>query len=319
MKVNNEKFIEMTEYLDFKLKLYRKQKNFNAKRYIKTKIDFINKYFQENNLSKCVVGVSGGIDSAVVLGLLKEASKQENSPITQITPVLLPSFTKGTTNQEEATKNGVIVSEHFGLNPLTYDVTKVFKVISKDISKIMDKKPDDWEYGQLIPNIRVPVLNFISTLQGSSIIIGTTNKSEGAYIGYFGKYSDAMVDIQPITDLYKNEVYKVAKELKIPKEIRKIPPRGDIYNDKTDEEMFGCTYDFLELIYTYKSFDETKQKNFFEALPIKDKKVFKRAIKNLENFHQYNAHKYKTGSQAIHLDISKQGIKDGWQYNNYNG
>ena len=319
MKINNKKYYKLNKELKYILNDYRIIKNFNSKNYIEIKTEMLNNFFKENNISKCVIGISGGIDSAVVLGLLNKVKQKENSILKEIYPVLMPSLnTKGTTNQLDGLKKAKKVCKKFNLKPIIFNISNIVKEINKETKQILElKNIEEWEQGQLIPNLRVPIINFISTIKGNSIIVGTTNKSEGAYIGFFGKYSDAMVDIQPITDLYKSEVIKVAKELKVPKSIIKAKPRGDVYNNKTDEEMFGCSYDALELYLIYKKISYSERYTLEQYLDKKSFKLLKKISKNLENFHQYNKHKYKIYSQALHFDIYPQTIKNGWKYKNY--
>ena len=76
---------------------------------------------------------------------------------------------------------------------------------------------------------------------------GTTNRDEGAYIGFFGKASDGMVDLQPIADIHKSEVYAIAKILNIPEYIINASPKGDVWNNKLDVEMIGAPYDIVEV------------------------------------------------------------------------
>src|SRR5690606_27646773 len=126
---------------------------------------------------------------------------------------------------------------------------------------------NNWDEGQLASIVRTPCLYYNAAILQSqgfkSIVVGTTNRDEGSYIGFFGKASDAMVDLQPIADIHKSEVYEVAKLLNIPQEIIDAKPRGDVYDGRCDEEMIGAPYWFLEmylLMKQYKSelFEEYK-------------------------------------------------------------
>lgn len=105
------------------LHLYRKQRNFNAQDYLDQKAKILNQYLSKYNLKSCVIGVSGGIDSAVTLGIVSYASKISGSPIQKIIPALLPIFSDSATNQDEALSRGREVSLAFGLKPIVIDLS----------------------------------------------------------------------------------------------------------------------------------------------------------------------------------------------------
>ena len=79
------------------------------------------------------------------------------------------------------------------------------------------------------------------------LVSGTGNKSE-ILIGYFTKHGDGACDIEPVGDLYKTEIYKISKYLNIPQEILDKPPRAGLWNNQTDEDEIGMTYELLDNI-----------------------------------------------------------------------
>ena len=139
-----------------------------------------------------------------------------------------------------------------------------------------------------------------------------TLKDEGAYLGYVGKASDGMVDVQIISDIHKSEVYQVAHELEIPKSIIEATPSGDMYDSRTDETVFGASYDFVELYLNYLNMKDSEKEKLISSLDEKSKEQFDFYAKNLENLHKYNLHKYMAKSPAIHLDLYDSSIKGGW-------
>lgn len=317
MKVYNEQSDnKITEELNKKLLEIRQNKNFNAENYVLKKANLLNKYMSKYNLSACIVAISGGIDSAIVLGIVKYASTLKGSPIKKIAPLLLPiSKSIGVTNQAEATKKGEILCEKLKLNPIIIDLSEINQILNSQIEEKLNIKASNWAIGQLGPYTRTPTICYTSTLltqEGyNSITVGTTNRSEFSYIGYVGKFSDEAVDIQLISDIYKSEVYQVANFLNIPKEIINAIPNGDMYDNRTDEMVFGASYDFLELYLEYLNFDDTKKKTFYNTLSIESKKCFDFYAKNIENLHKYNFHKYMAKSPAIHLDLWDSSTKGG--------
>lgn len=304
------------ELSDFLAKL-RSERNFSAQIYINKKTAAINKYMRKHSLNSCVVGISGGIDSAVTLGIIFNASLLKDSPIKKIVPVLMPIFSKeGATNQKQSIYLGKIVTNKFKLKPFVLDLTRIHEISKKTVDKNIKIDGKGWASGQLVTYIRTPVLYYITSLLSQagyhSIVCGTTNRDEGAYLGFFGKASDGMVDLQIISDIHKSEVYDLARLMGIPKEVIESIPSGDTYNGRTDEEFFGTTYDFVELYILYLTLlTKSKQEKIQQKWSIKTKKQFKILVDRLEKIHNYNNHKY-LGSPSVHLDIYDRKISGGW-------
>lgn len=133
------------------------------------------------------------------------------------------------------------------------------------------------------------------------------HKPENIYIGYVGKASDGMVDLQLISDLHKSEVYQVAEYLDVPEDIKRSIPQGEMYHGAVDEQIFGCTYDAIELFYAVRA----------GVVPAPDTELWEKIVKNVEALHTYNKHKYLGCSPAVHLDVKPQVYKldGGWNYN----
>lgn len=318
MKVYNEQSDKkISEQLKSILTKIRKKRNFNAIEYIEQKSDLLNKYMNKYGLKACVIAISGGIDSAIVLGIIKRASQKENSPIKKIIPMLLPIMeSTGVTNQNEATNRGKELCENLGLKPYIIDLSSINNEIRNCLEPVIEIKGEDWAIGQLGPYSRTPILYYTTSLLNQdgygSIICGTTNKDEGAYLGYVGKASDGMVDIQLISDIHKSEVYSVARELNIPESIINVTPSGDMYDNRTDETVFGASYDFVELYLNYLNMEENQKKELVSSLDEESKEQFDFYVRNLENLHKYNLHKYMAKSPAIHLDLYDSSVKGGW-------
>lgn len=319
MKVYNAKSDKpMTEQLHEVVDKIRLEKNFNAKDYVEKKAKVINEYMSKFNLKACVVAISGGIDSAVVLGIINYAFKQKNSPIKKVIPLLLPiTKSTGVTNQEDATIRGKELCDKLGLKSYVVDLSRINTTIREDLETVLGIKGEDWAIGQLGPYSRTPILYYTTSLLSqegmNAIICGTTNKDEGTYLGYIGKASDGMVDVQIISDIHKSEVYKVGEYLDIPKSIMEVTPSGDMYDNRSDETVFGAPYDFVELYLNYLNYDENKKRELLNFLDKDSKEQFNFYAKNLENLHKYNLHKYMGCSPAIHFDLWDSSVKDGWE------
>jgi NAD+ synthetase len=195
------------------------------------------------------------------------------------------------------------------------------------------EEKEDWCRGQVTSYARTAVYYYATSVLAANgtpgLVIGTTNLSEGGYLGYFGKASDGMVDLQLISDIYKSEVYDVARFLGVPEEVLIRAPTGDMFDATTDEVVFGAPYDFVELYQEFKRagdravatgkidpvvYDVTFQLsigNKDNGLPAAQAQ-WEEYSENLERMHQYNAHKYLGRSPAVHLDILDCKVQGGW-------
>lgn len=302
------------------LQQMRKNRNFNAKTYIEAKTIVINDYFRKAGLKGAVVAVSGGIDSAVVLSLLAYAKQKQDSPITTIIPLAIPIFkSKFTTNQNQAEARAKEVIQKNGLQEVVYNLTDAYDILKKTIDSSIKIEGEPWAAGQLVSYLRTPAIYYTTSLlnqQGCpALVCGTTNRDEGSYLGFVGKASDGMVDLQIISDLHKSEVRSVAKLLGVPKSILNTIPTGDMFDGRVDEDVFGASYDFVELFLLLKAMDdESIKQTLLDSLPVNSKKKLTRLSANVEDLHRYNSHKYLIGSPAVHLDVLESGVPDGWTY-----
>ena len=309
---------------------YREARGFNVENYIKLKGRAINKFFSDNKLDAAVIGISGGVDSAVVYKLLRYASLEQDSPIKKIIGVLMPIHCPGTSGQSDALKRGLKVVEldevmHYYVDDLT-DACRAYVNNINHQEPDLDKHADNWSIGQLASIIRTPNLYFRAALlqhQGfKSIVVGTTNRDEGSYIGFFGKASDAMVDLQPIADIHKSEVYQVAKALGVHESIINEKPRGDVWDNKVDEEMIGAPYWFLEYYLLWKSQSNHKIDTFKyqehinwmgRVLDTEYGKQITEWHDNIITIHNKNKHKYQVGNPAHFIDVMERKIPGGWE------
>ena len=313
---------KLAESLHEMLERLRGWRGFRKDRYIQAKTRLFNDYLRHSGLSAVVIGLSGGVDSALTLALALHAAREPDSPIKRVHAALLPYFIEaGTSRQDDATKLGQEVLKGFNHPKLTsslIDLSESHGVLKKAVDKALDIPGDAWAAGQLVSYLRTPALFYITSLLTQSgypsILVGTTNRDEGGYIGYFGKAADAMVDLQLISDLHKSEVYELARAFEIPAQVLQEAPTGDIYDGRTDEELIGVPYDFIELYSLYLAQPDRRAVSYLlENLDREGQEQFEFLSKRLNKLNSQNAHKYASGSQSIHLDVMERAVPGGWR------
>lgn len=295
----------------------KKIRGFSAETYLKEKLFKINEFFREEGLDSCVLGLSGGVDSAVVFKLLILAAEQPYSPLKLVCGMFVPIYADGITGQEIAGTLCLELTDNIDSNKASFSV----KDITTAVNSLYYENANSWARGQLACIVRTSVFyGEAALLQQAgykSIVVGTTNRDEGSYIGFFGKASDAMVDLQPIADLHKSEVYEIAELLDVPQSIIKRTPQGDVWNYSVDEEMIGCPYWFLEM---YLNLHETQTishiKNTILKFDQDEITKYLEYAKAIEKIHKQNEHKYKVGSPARFIDVMDRAIRGGWQDEN---
>lgn len=308
----------LSKLLARQLSEYRRCRQFDAQRYLSRKAWSLNDYFKRSGIQAAIVGVSGGVDSAVVAGILAHTIRQPGSPLKKVVGVLLPiTNCVGATSQEAATEKGRSVIEKFSIEDACADLGNSVAELKLVCDRALGTPGRPWSCGQLASYIRTPALYYLSSLlteQGNpAVVCGTTNRDEGSYIGFFGKASDAMVDLQVISDIHKSEVYRLADLLGVPESVIQAEPSGDVYDGRVDVEMIGAPYDAVEL-YIHLRCDSTEKQHAFEAgLDNESGAEFKRHRDAIEAIHAKNAHKYLGDSPAVHLDVFERAVPGGWR------
>jgi NAD+ synthetase len=308
----------MHEEIDSLVREVREQRGFDARGCLARKVDLINSYVRIHKLSGIVVGVSGGIDSAVVLGILKVASQMSNSPISRIVAVALPFFVdQGAADQDRALSRARRVAERFDVEFIASDLSASFEATRRAVGEAIGTVGSPWADGQLVAYLRTPALYYLSALLTSTgtpaIVCGTTNRDEGSYLGFFGKASDGMVDLQVISDLHKSEVYAIGDLLEVPQTTMNADPTGDVYDGKTHLEMIGAPYDFVELYTAMLCLGEEQRRELKGKLTPEAKAQYDQWSERIEDMHRYNLHKYTGGNPSVHLSVYERAVPGGWR------
>jgi NAD+ synthase len=195
-----------------------------------------------------VLGLSGGIDSAVVAGLCARAVGAE-----RVLGVMMPSASNPA-DMEEAQK----VADAFGIRTMTIDLTEaantIFAAMPETESLFQDvlseEIPEDLTARSVLaranvrPRIRMITLYYLANLT-RGVVVGTGNKTE-VMIGYFTKYGDGGVDLMALSDLYKYEVRAIARVIGVPESVITRPPSAGLWEGQTDEDEIGLTYEVLD-------------------------------------------------------------------------
>jgi NAD+ synthase (glutamine-hydrolysing) len=295
--------------------------SFDVAEYVQKKVDILCEYFVHHGLTGAVVAISGGIDSAVVAGLLAKVRAKIN---TQVIGITLPALdNSGVSGQSSsmARANEVLTKYGIRYGSSVMNMTPLHAALDEAMQSNFGLQTDNWAKGQAVPYLRTALLYSITAMLSSngirSVLVGTTNRDEGLYLGYIGKASDGMVDIQPISDLHKSQVREVAKYLGVPQSIIDVVPTGDMFDGRTDEEVFGASYDMVELaMYVMHHVRGMNAYDSYRA-HFGDDAALCEQMNSIDALHGYNRHKYLGASPAVHFDLSELNIKNGWKTNNW--
>jgi len=185
----------------------------------------IKKYFQKSNIKKAVIGLSGGIDSALSLKLVADAIGNNS-----ITALIMPE--KGLTKKQDV-KDAINLCKLLKVNYKIIEINSILNNFKKT-------KQNKIARINLKPRIRMLLLyNFAN--KNNALVIGTSNKTE-LKLGYFTKHGDGACDLEVIGDLYKTEVKELARLLKQPESIINKVPSAGLFKNQTDEKDIGLKY-----------------------------------------------------------------------------
>ena len=195
-------------------------------------VRFISDSIRKNGFTNGIIGVSGGIDSAIVLDLTVKALGKDN------TFALLMPFR---TSSPESLSDGRFICDKLGVKYEIIDITP-------SIDPYFDKYPTENKtlIGNKCARERMSILYDFSERK-KALVVGTSNKTE-ILIGYSTLFGDSAAAFLPIGDLYKTEVIELAKYLGIPDSIISKEPSADLWVDQTDEGEIGFKYEILDKI-----------------------------------------------------------------------
>lgn len=179
-----------------------------------------------------VVGLSGGVDSAVAAALCQRAFPQG-------THVLILPCESNSADLEDAH----LVASALGLTPVTISLDEPYLALRRVLPEAPAEK-GRMALANLKPRLRMIALYYYASIN-QLLVVGTGNRSE-LHVGYFTKYGDGGVDILPLAGLVKSQVRELARHLGIPERIIEKPPTAGLWPGQTDEGEMGITYAQLD-------------------------------------------------------------------------
>ena len=204
-------------------------------------VEFLRESFKKAGFSKAVLGLSGGIDSALVAYLLRDALGKEN-----VLAIMMPYKSSNPNSLNHAK----LVVEDLGINSKTIEITDMIDAYFKN-----EKEATSLRMGNKMARERMSIL-FDYSSKENALVVGTSNKTE-IYLGYSTQFGDAACALNPIGDLYKTNIWDLSRYLKIPNELIEKKPSADLWEGQTDEQEMGLTYKEADQV-MYSLLEENK-------------------------------------------------------------
>jgi len=231
---------------------------------------WIKTYARSAKIDTLVVGISGGIDSSVVSALCAETGLQTivvQMPIRQ---------NRKLDNRSSMQATWLLERHPDTVTHMSMDLTPVFAAFEKKTDPYCGIEDDTYGTYQLASansraRLRMMTLYQIAQCNGG-IVVGTGNRVEDFGVGFFTKYGDGGVDISPIGDCLKTDVWDMGRELGLPQEIIDAAPTDGLWMDgRTDEDQLGMTYPELEL-----AMDQDENSDLWTPTTAQEKKNLRR-------------------------------------------
>ena len=231
-------------------------------------------YLFSNNLDSFVIGISGGIDSAVTSALCAMTGCK--------TIVITMPIHQNPNETDRGVEHCSWLTDNYkNIETLHINLTDVYEQLRKNI-------PSKFNNLLALANTRARIrMSTLYLIAGNSkgIVVGTGNKIEDFGVGFFTKYGDGGVDISPLADLMKTEVYDLGKRINIIESIINAKPTDGLWDDgRTDEDQLGISYDELEWAMNYNGEDIDKDQREILNIYNKHRKINLHKMKDIPVF-----------------------------------
>ena len=240
-------------------------------------IDWLNSFTEETGMNGFVIGISGGIDSAITSTLCAKTGKKV---------ICLEMPIKQESSQLNRARSHIkwLKSNFKNVTSLKLPLDRVFESFTKIIPEAKDKDIQYLSLANTRARLRMTSLYYFAAIN-QCLVAGTGNKIEDFGVGFYTKYGDGGVDLSPIADLIKTEVFIIAKHLKIIDSIQNAAPSDGLWgDDRSDEDQLGATYPELE--WAMNVYQSGSSSNDFSG---RQKKVLEIYTKlHLQNQHKMN-------------------------------
>jgi NAD+ synthase len=240
-------------------------------------VDWLKSYAENAKVHGFVVGISGGIDSAVTSTLCAQTGLKVlcvEMPIHQAAN----QVSRGREHIEQLKQRFSNVSN------VETDLTSVFETFKKVVPSSEDEAKLNLSLANTRARLRMTSLYYLAGIHGL-LVAGTGNKVEDFGVGFYTKYGDGGVDLSPIADLMKSDVYALGAYLKVPTSILNAAPTDGLFgDDRSDEDQLGASYDELE--WAMLSDEAGKTSNDFSGRQKEVFAIYKRL--NKSNQHKMN-------------------------------
>jgi len=202
-------------------------------------VNWLKDYATNAKVNGFVIGISGGIDSAVTSTLCAKTGLQ----VLCIEMPIHQAASHVSRGQEHIAQ---LKARFPNVSDIKVDLTPVFEEFKTEVSLEGKQATVDMALANTRARLRMTTLYYHAGLLGL-LVAGTGNKVEDFGVGFYTKYGDGGVDLSPIADLLKSEVYNIGKFLKVPESIMNAAPSDGLFGDaRSDEDQIGANYDELE-------------------------------------------------------------------------
>ena len=232
-----------------------------SKKVIEHIVDWLKSYAENAGVNGFVVGVSGGIDSAVTSKLCA---------LTGLKVLCMEMPIHQSSDQVNRARKHIdsLKLLHSNVDSLEIELTNIFDSFVDSLPKAQNKELHEFSLVNTRARIRMTTLYYFAALK-KLLVAGTGNKVEDFGVGFYTKYGDGGVDLSPIADLNKTEVYSIGAELDIIAEIMNAAPTDGLWgDDRTDEDQIGASYPELEWAMDFEGSEDGLSERQLEVLKI---------------------------------------------------